>query len=346
VEPVRLRDLAVRLDAEVVGDGEILITGAAGLEHAGPGDITFLARAALAGRLAACQAAAVIIGPQQEADRPALRVDDPYRVFARLLSQLATPLDRLFPCGVHPTAVVDGTAVLGSDCRVGPGAVVGAGCRLGDGVRLGPHVVLEPDVVIGAESILYAQVVVRERCELGRRVILHPGCVIGADGFGYLSDPDGPTKIPQIGIVLLEDDVELGAGTCVDRATTGTTRIGAGTKLDNLVQVGHNVQIGRRCVFSAQTGISGSCRIGDGVFMGGQVGLADHIRIGDGVKVGAKSGLHKDVPDGQTVFGYPALDAVEAMRIAAALRRLPDLVKAVNKLERGAGASPDGEGES
>ncbi len=334
MDPVRLGDLATLLGAELIGDAEVVISGAAGLEDAGPGDITFLARAGLGERLAASRAAAVIVGPGLVADRPALRVADPYRAFAGLLQRLATPLERLFPPGVHPTAVVDATATLGDHVCLGPGAVVGAGCRVGDRVRLGPHAVLEPDVTVGDDSVLYAHVVVRERCRLGRRVILHPGCVVGADGFGYLPGQEGLLKIPQIGIVELEDDVELGAGTCVDRATTGTTRIGAGTKLDNLVQVGHNVRIGRHSVFSAQTGISGSCTIGDGVFMGGQVGLADHIRVGDRVKVGAKSGLHKDVPDDASVFGYPAHDAVEAMRIAAALRRLPDLVKTVARLQK------------
>ena len=334
MDPMRLSDLAILLDAELIGDGDVVISGAAGLEDAGPGDITFLARAGLGERLAASRAAAVIVGPELQPDRPALRVGDPYRVFAGLLQRLATPLDRLFPAGVHPTAAVDPTATLGVDVCLGPGAVVGAGCQLGDRVRLGPHAVLEPDVTVGDDCVLYAHAVVRERCRLGRRVVLHPGCVVGADGFGYLPGPEGLLKIPQVGIVVLEDDVELGAGTCVDRATTGMTRIGAGTKLDNLVQVGHNVRIGRHSVFSAQTGISGSCTIGDGVFMGGQVGLADHIRVGDRVKVGAKSGLHKDVPDDAAVFGYPAHDAVEAMRIAAALRRLPDLVKVVGRLQK------------
>lgn len=334
MEPMRLADLARGLGAELIGDGDVVISGAAGLEHAGPTDITFLARPGLAGRLAASEAAAVIVGPQTDPDRPALRVRDPYRTFAELLARQAPDLDRLFPPGIHPAAVVAASADLGPDVSLGPGAVVGEGCRVGAGTRLGPHVVLEPDVEVGEGCILYAQAVVRTRCRLGRRVILHPGCIVGADGFGYLPGEGGMIKIPQVGIVVLDDDVELGACTCIDRATTGTTVIGAGTKLDNLVQIGHNVHIGRSCVFSAQTGISGSCRIGDGVVMGGQVGLADHLQIGDKVQIGAKSGVHKDVADGQTLFGYPALEARESMRIAAALRRLPDLVKTVGLLER------------
>lgn len=334
MQPMRLRDLAVELQAELVGDGDVVITGASSLDQAGPGDITFLARTEMAGRLVACPAAAVIIGRDFEPDRPALRVDEPYPVFARLLAWLATPLERIFPAGVHPTAVIDPTAELGAEVAIGPHAVVGAGCRIGDRVRLGAHVVLEPDVTLGADCVVYAQCVVRERCRLNARVILHPGCVIGADGFGYLPGKNGLSKIPQVGIVVLEDDVELGAGTCVDRATTGETVIGAGSKLDNLVQVGHNVRIGRHSVFSAQSGISGSCKIGDGVTMGGQVGLADHITIGAGAKVGAKSGVHRDVPDGGVVFGYPALDVRESHRIAAALRKLPELLRRVSQLER------------
>jgi UDP-3-O-[3-hydroxymyristoyl] glucosamine N-acyltransferase len=345
VDPVRLSDLARELDAELLGDGDVLVRGAAGLEHAGPDDITFVARSGLVERLASCEAVAVIVGPDVTPDRPALRVDDAYRAFARLLGRLAPPLDRIFPPGVHATAVVDPTAEVADGGSVGPYAVVGAGCRVGRGTRVGSHVVLEPDVTVGADCVLYAHSVVRTGCRLGDRVTLHPGCVVGADGFGYLPGPAGLEKIPQVGVVVLADDVELGAGTCIDRATTGETVIGPGSKLDNLVQVGHNVRIGRHSVFSAQTGISGSCEIGDGVFMGGQVGLADHLEVGDGVKVGAKSGLHKDVPAGGTVFGYPALDAGESMRIAAALRRLPELVRTVARLEREAGGrAPEKDG--
>ena len=334
MDPVRLRDLATRLDAELIGDGDVLISGAAGLEHAGPGDITFLARAVLADKLGQCQAVAVIVGPGMEPDRPALRVEDPYRTFARLLAGMATPLDRVFPAGIHPTAVVDASADVADGVCLGPGAVVGAGCRVGKGSRLGPHVVLECDVTVGADCVLYAHVVLRDRCRLGDRVILHPACVLGADGFGYLPGPAGLEKIPQVGNVIIEDDVELGAGTCVDRATTGSTTIGQGTKLDNMVQVGHNVTIGRHSVFSAQTGISGSCEIGSGVSMGGQVGIKDHLKVGDKAQVGAKSGLHKDVPAGTAVFGYPAMEAGDAMRVVTAMSRLPQLLRKVRELER------------
>lgn len=334
MDPLRLRDLAALLDAELIGDGEVMVGGVAGLEDAGPGDITFLARASLAGRLAGCRAAAVIVGPDTEADRPALRVADPYRTFAGLLARLATPLDRVFPPGIHPTAVIDPSATVGEGVAMGPYAVVGAGCRVGRGTRLGPHAVLECDASVGEDCVLHAHVVVRERCRVGDRAVLHAGCVLGADGFGYLPGPTGLQKIPQVGIVVVEDDVELGAGVCIDRATSGETVIGRGCKLDNLVQVGHNVRIGPHSVFSAQTGIAGSCVIGSGVTMGGQVGLGDHVTVGDNAKVAGKSGVHRDIPDGGVVFGYPALDAGEARRVFAAIRRVPDLIRTVARLER------------
>jgi len=334
MEPVRLSDLAVQLDAELIGDGDVMISGAAGLEHAGAGDITFVARGGLLEALARSSAAAVIVGADVEPDRPALRVKEPYQTFARILARVATPLDRIFPPGIHETAIIAEDAEIGTDVCFGPGSVIAAGCKVGNGVRLGANVVLEPDVVVGAGSVLYANAVVRERCTLGQRVILHPGCVIGADGFGYLPGPRGLEKIPQVGLVIIGDDVELGACTCVDRATTGVTEIKAGSKLDNMVQVGHNVVIGNHSVFSAQTGIAGSCEIGNGVTMGGQVGLGDHVKIGNGVKIGGKSGVHNDVPDGSAVFGYIALEARESMRIISAWRRLPEMVKTMAKLER------------
>jgi UDP-3-O-[3-hydroxymyristoyl] glucosamine N-acyltransferase len=334
MDPVRLRDLARQLAAELVGDGDVLVTGVAGLEHAGPGDITFLAARDRVEQLAGCAAIAVIIGPGLDADRPALRVKDPYAAFAQLLAKLEMDVDLVFPPGIHPTAIVDQTADVMRAAAIGPYCVVGAGTVVGEGTRLGAHVVLGPDVTVGRDGRLHAGVCIRERCRLGDRVILHANCVIGSDGFGYRPGPGGLMKIPQVGIVVLEDDVELGAGTCVDRATVGQTVIGHGSKLDNLVQIGHNVVIGANCVISAQTGISGSCRLGNWVTMGGQVGLADHLTIGDGVKIGAKSGLHRDTPAGSEVFGYPALEAREAFRVASALRKLPELLRTVARLER------------
>ncbi len=331
-----LSELAALVGGELVGDADPRISGAAGLEDAGPDDLTFVSRPSLLAKLEGCLAGAVIVGPDIEPDRPAILHQEPYRAFARILALSLPDLDRVFPPGVHATAVVDPTADVAAAAAIGPYAVVGAGCVLGKGVRLGSHVVLGPDVTIGAGSLLYSHATVREGCTLGSEVILHTGSVIGTEGFGYLPGPAGLERIPQVGTVVLGDRVEIGAGACIDRATTGATVIGAGTKIDNLVQIGHNVKTGSHCALSAQTGISGSCVLGDGVTAGGQVGIADHITVGDGVRIGGQSGIVKDIPAGQNVFGYPALEAGEAFRVAAAVRRLPELIRRVAGLEQAA----------
>jgi len=330
-----LSEIAALVGGELVGDADPEISGAAGVEDAGEGELTFVADAALLPVLAASRATAVLLGPDLAADRPAVRCPDPKRAFARLLERLLPEVDRVFPPGVHPTAVIDATAEVEA-VAVGPYCVIGAGSRVGRGTRLGPHVVLGPDVTVGPDCVLHARVTVREGCEIGRGVVLHAGVVIGTEGFGYLQGDNGLERIPQVGKVIVEDGVELGAGTCIDRATTGATVVGAGSKIDNLIQIGHNVKIGRHCALSAQTGISGSCVLGDGVTAGGQVGIADHVTIGDGAKIGAQSGIMKDVEPGASVFGYPALEVTETFRIVGALRKLPDLLKRVARLERGA----------
>ncbi len=340
MQPVRLSELAAAFGGTTEGAADPLITGAAGIEDAGPGDITFVARKNLLGKLSETRATAVLLGPDldlkdQELARElsVVRVDDPYAAFARVLARFETPKDRLFPPGVHTTAVIAATAEVDASASIGPYSVVGEGTRVGPGCRLGAHVVVEPDVVLGRDCLVYASVVIGHGSVLGERVIIHAGVSIGTDGFGYLPGPEGLVKIPQIGIVVVEDDVEIGANACIDRATTGRTVIGAGTKIDNQVQIGHNVTVGRSCAFSAQTGISGSCRVGDQVTMGGQVGISDHVDIGSEVKIGGKSGISRNVPDRATMFGYPATDYQEAFRTVAALRKLPDLLKRVVALE-------------
>ena len=337
MKPMHLSDVAALVGGELVGPGDPEITGAAGLDSAGPGDLTFVTRPQLLARLDGSAAAAAIVGPGMVSPLPAVRHEDPYRAFARVLALSLPDPDRVFPPGIHATAVVDPSADVAAAAAVGPYCVVGAGTVVGEGSRLGPHVVLGPDVTVGRDCRLYPQVTVREGCVLGDGVILHAGAVVGTEGFGYLPGAAGLEAIPQVGTVIIGDGVEIGAGACVDRATTGATSVGAGTKIDNQVQIGHNVRIGRHCALSAQTGISGSCVLGDGVTAGGQVGIGDHVTVGDGVRIGAKSGIAKDVPAGQAVFGYPALEAAEAFRIAGALRRLPELIRRVAGLERAAG---------
>lgn len=332
VTPLRLSEVAALVGGRLLGGDDPVITGAAPLGEAGPGDLAFVADLKRAAEARACRAAALLVPPGLDAGRPAIEVERPYEAFARFLARLAPDPDRLYPPGVHPTAVIDPTARV-SARSVGPYCVIGAGASVGPGTRLGAHVVVACDAQVGSDCVLHAQVVVREGCRLGDRVIVHAGTVVGADGFGYLAGPRGQVKIPQVGIVEVGDDVELGALVTIDRATTGRTVIGAGSKLDNQVHIAHNVRIGRSCALSAQTGIAGSCTLGDGVITGGQVGIADHLVIGDGARIGAQAGVIKDVPKGGTVFGYPALDFQESFRITAALRRLPAALARLRALE-------------
>ncbi len=333
-----LSELADRLGLTLVGDGNVVIRGVAGFESAGPGDLTFVEERRFLKRLDETAASAIIVPSGLDVDGPALRAENPRAAYARALGLFAPDPDRVFPPGIHPNAVVDPSAVLAADVAVGPFCVIGPGVIIGAGSRLGVGVVLEADVALGEGCCLYASTVVRERCRLGDRVILHPGAVIGTDGFGYYPGADGLIKIPQIGIAVLEDDVEIGANSCVDRATTGETRVGSGTKIDNLCQVAHNVTIGSHCAMSALSGLSGSSRLGDGVTMGGQTGVADHISLGDGSRVAAKSAVTRNVPAGQTVLGYPAVEFQKAFRLVALYHRLPALNRRVKELEERFGA--------
>ncbi len=342
---VRLSELGAALGLAREGDQDPLLTGAAGIETAGPGDLAYLDHPRFWPHLATTRAGAVILRSGVQCPRPCLRTSAPLASFAAALAWFATPRERIFPPGVHPTAVIDPTARVDAGAAIGPYAVIGAGARVERGAALGAHVVIGPDAVIGPDCLLYPHVTVREGCVLGAGVILHAGAVIGSDGFGYAQGPHGRIKIPQIGTVVLEDGVEVGANACIDRAQTDQTRIGAGTKIDNLVQIGHNCSIGRDCALSAQTGISGSCRLGDRVVTAGQVGCSDHVTIGDDVMVGGKSGIDKDVPAGRRMFGYPALEARQAFRLVVLFKSLPRLVERIRRLEAAAGLVGRGEAE-
>ena len=337
----KLSELAELAGAGLDGRSDPLISGAAGFDAAGPNQITFVDDKRLAGRLGECRAGAVVLRPDIEFDGPALRAEEPRLVFARILELFAMSPDRLFPPGIHPSAVIDPEADIGEAVRIGPACVIGADARIGDRVRLGAGVVVEPEAVIGDNTELHNRVIVGHRCRIGRDCILYAGAVIGSDGFGYHPGSDGLQRIPQIGIVVIEDRVDVGANACIDRATTGETRIAAGTKIDNLVQIGHNVAIGRHCAISAQTGISGSSILGDGLVLGGQVGVADHLKLGDGVKIAAQSGITRDIPENTTVFGCPAVEFNKAFRIVAHTHRLPEMAKRLERLERAAARNSD-----
>ena len=332
---MKLSEIAARLLLPVEGDGTVEIERIASLEEAGPGDLTFLASAKLAAKAEATKASAIILGKGSPRGRiPAIRADDAYLAFARAL-EILYPAPRPAAPGVHPTAALSKSA------RVGPGAAIGAYAVLEDDVVggrnacIGPHVVLSRGVAVGDDVTLHSHVVVREGCRIGSRVVLQNHVVVGADGFGFTKRPDGThQKIPQVGIVVIEDDVEVQAGSCIDRATLGETRIGRGTKIDNLVQVGHNCVVGPDTILCSQVGLSGTTTVGKGVTLAGQVGSGGHLTIGDGVTAVAQSGIPGDVEAGRVIAGSPAGDMRDWLRYSAVLPRLPDLVKEVRDLRK------------
>ena len=325
--------LAAALGASLDGDPAHVVTGVAPLDIAGPDDVSFLTDSRYRDAARASRAGALLTSRETESLGPAmLRVDQPQQVLVRLLT-LFHPRPPV-TAGIHATAVVAKEARVDATAAIGPLAVVGAGARIGARVRIHPLACVAPDVEVGEDSEIHSGVVLAERVRLGRRVIVHAGAVIGSDGFGYLFDGGAHQKIPQVGTVVIEDDVEIGANVAIDRATLGVTVVRRGTKIDNLVQVGHNVDIGEHSILVAQVGISGSSRLGRGVVLGGQVGVADHVRVGDGAMVGAQSGLHRDVEAGAKLLGSPAHPIVHAKRIYLTQAQLPDLARKVRELER------------
>ena len=336
-----VRDIASVIHAEVEGDASTSILRVGKIEQAAEGEISFLANPRYAKFLETTSASAVIVGKTVAVPARSggpgpvfLRVEDPYASFLHVLLLFNPPEDPL-PPGIHPTAVINSSAHIGKDVRVGALAVIGERSRVGDGVRVMQGTVIGRDVVIGADSLIYANVTVREGCQIGRRVIIHSGTVIGSDGFGFAPRPDGTyEKIPQLGIVVVGDDVEIGANCTVDRATLGETRIEHGAKLDNLIQVAHNVVIGENTVIAAQTGISGSTKIGKRNMIGGQVGFTGHLDIADDCKWGAQSGVHRSAhKPGVTYMGTPAVTFREASRIMGAMPQLPDALATIRELK-------------
>jgi UDP-3-O-[3-hydroxymyristoyl] glucosamine N-acyltransferase len=329
-----LAELAAELGGTVVGDGSVVIRGVAGIREASSGDVTFLANARYEAHLAETRASAVICDRQPRvAAIPLLQVDNPYLAFQQAVRVFRPDVDRP-PAGVHPTAVIAPDAVLGEGVSIGPYCVIESRARVGARtvIMAGGYVGARAEV--GADGYLYPRVVIREECVIGARCIVHAGVVIGADGFGFAFDSGRYHKVPQVGNVVVGDDVEIGANTCIDRATTDSTRIGDGSKIDNLVQIGHNVVIGRHCIVVAQVGIAGSTELEDYVTLGGQVGVAGHLRLEKGAMVGAQSGVSRNVKSKEVVSGYPAIPHGAWKRLSVLLLRLPQLFQKTKDLEQ------------
>lgn len=339
-----LQALAQKLNARVEGDAYTLITGASSIEFAQEGDVVFAESPRYLRIAERCPASAVIVWQDAPSiGKPVLRVDSPREAFLKVLELFAPPPRH--PEGIDLNAVISPDAELAEDVVIGAGCVIEAGARIGEGSVLYPLCYIGRDVQIGERCVLYPNVTLMHGVKLGNRVIVHPGSVIGADGFGYVTVDGVHRKVPHIGTVEIGDDVEIGANVCIDRAKTGVTRIGSGTKIDNLVHIGHNVQIGENCLLVAQVGIAGSTHIGRYVVLAGQVGVADHVSIGDGAIVAAQSGVAGNLQGGQRYFGSPAREHGKQLRLMAYTSRLPELFERVKELEKKLGVSMEGKDE-
>ncbi len=331
-----LQQLADLLDVHCPSHGDLELRGVNALKDAGPNDLSVLTRDAFVKQYKATRAGAVLAGKKvrftPRPDVPTLLVDDPDLALTRLIELLAPPVPQPDP-GIHPTAAIDPTATIGEGPSIAAGVVIGRNTTIGRNARIHPNVVISDDVIIGDDVILYPNVVIRERIKIGSRVIINAGSVLGTDGFGYRWDGKQHAKIPQIGTVIIDDDVEIGSCTCIDRAKFNETRVGKGTKIDNLVQVGHNVRIGMHSVICGQAGIAGTVTIGNGVVLGGATAIRDHITVGDGAMAGGHAVIVEDVPPKQVVSGLPALPHRQALREQGALRRLPELLVQMRKLQ-------------
>lgn len=330
--------IAEHVGGELAGPGDTVIHGISDFDHARPGQLTLIGNQRYADRWHDCPASAALI--MRGLERPSVDskaliwIDNSDLAFSKALALFAPPPVHAAP-GIHPTAIIHETARLGKDVRVGPHCMIGPHVTLGDGCTLHNRVTILDHTTLGNQCTLWSGVVIRDRCTLGDRCIIHPNAVVGADGFGYRPEmtPNGPrlVKTPQIGTVVIGHDVEIGAGSCIDRAKCNATVIGDGCKIDNLVQIGHNCRLGKMVVISGCTGVGGSTVIGDGTMIGGHAAIADHIVIGTGVRLGGGSQVASNVPDGVTYAGSPARPFREALREVQALTRLPDLLKELRR---------------
>lgn len=328
-------EIAEAVGGRVLGDAAAVAHAVAPLDRAGPGEVSFLAAARYAPLFAATRAGIVLVAPELEgvagpAQTVRIVVARPHEAMLKVLPRLYRPPAR--EPGVHPTAILGRGVQLGADVTVGPYAILGDGTVLGDRAWVDAHVVVGAECAVGEDSHVFPHATLYPRSRLGKRVAIHSGVRIGSDGFGYVFGNGQHQKIPHVGGCVIEDDVEIGANTTIDRGSIGDTVIGAGTKIDNLVQVGHNCRIGRLCLLMSQVGISGSTRVEDGVIIAGQAGLAGHITIGAGARIAARGGVFGDVPAGETWSGYPARPHREALRAQAAMFKLPAIIRRLERL--------------
>jgi UDP-3-O-[3-hydroxymyristoyl] glucosamine N-acyltransferase len=331
--PFTVSELARQIDGQVEGNGAVVLSGFAPADSARAGDLTFAENEAYFEQALRSDASAILVDGEWKSDRRVLiRVASARIAFAKVLP-LFFPEPQFEP-GIHPTAIVDAAAEVDPTAHVGPYCVVGAGARLGARCGLEGLDHVGAGCALAEDCRLFPRVTLYPGSRLGRRVRVHSGAVVGADGFGYVLDNGVHRKVPQIGRVEVEDDVEIGANVAIDRGALGVTRIGQGTKIDNLVQLGHNVQVGKHCLLVSQAGIAGSTQLGDYVTLAGQVGLAGHLKLGDRVTVAAKAGVMNDIPDGQQWLGIPAQPNRDTKRQFVAIRKLPDLLKRVAELEK------------
>ena len=333
-----LAELAHMVDGRIVrGEPATLYTGMAALDVAGPGDISFFGNDKYRAQFTHATAGAVLVSPGETGGRDTtalVEVGNPTLAVAAVITHFSAAA-RPFAPGIHPLASVDPTVKLDpAKVRVHSGAVIMEGAVIGDGTEVGPNAVLYQDVVVGQNCRIYSNVTIRERCVLGDRVVLQPGVVLGADGYGYQFVDGRHVKIEQVGIVQIGDDVEIGANTTIDRARFGKTVIGEGTKIDNQVQLAHNVVVGKHCIIIAQTGIAGSTRLGDNVTVAAQVGMVGHVTIGDGAILGARSGVTRNLEGGKAYLGNPAIPMMQEQKVRALSRRLPQIVEDLRELKK------------
>lgn len=331
------KQIAEFIHGVIVGDENATVHTFAKIEEGVPGTISFLSNPKYTHYIYDTKSSIVLVNkdfvPEKEISTTLIKVDNAYECIAKLLTlyEMNKPKKK----GIHPLAFIDPTAKIGENVYIGAFAVIGENAVISDGVAIHSHATICENVIIGENSILYPNVTVYHDCRVGKRCILHAGCVIGADGFGFAPSPEGYKKIPQIGISILEDDVEVGANTCVDRATMGATIIHKGVKLDNLIQIAHNVEVGNHTVMASQVGIAGSTKVGEWCMFGGQVGLAGHIHVGNHINIGAQSGIPNTVRgENRTILGSPAIDAKQFFKSSAVFKQLPEMLQTITQLKR------------